>query len=427
MKQILAIWFVISLLFVTNHVGAQDWPKESWPQWGGPDRNHKSRSDNLLQQWPTGGPPVAWKFTNAGVGYSACAVIDGKLFTMGTIDGNCFLICLDTTDGSELWRTSIGAALPDGAYRQGWGAGPRGTPSIAGDRVIALDDAGNLACVDRHTGKLNWQLNLVDDFDGELPKWGYSESPLIDGDRVVVCPGNSQYLVALDVATGNKLFSSAGFDYPPHYASVVKHEVDGIPMYIAATVEGLVGFSANNGAVLWQNMSSGNATATIPTPIVQGKFVYHTSAYSTGCVLIELSVNNDKVVAREVYFNKNMQNHHGSVILVNNLLFGVRKSGGWLCQDFLTGEIVWSERISGDSSASATFADNRFYIYGESSGACYLVEPSSQGWIEHGKLTLPEQTKLDRKSGKIWSHPVVAEGKLFLRDLDLIYAFDISK
>jgi len=418
---------VLCLSLDPIHTVAQDANRDDWPQWGGPNRDHKSLTTGLKQSWPESGPPLVWKFSEAGFAYSACAVVDGKLYTLGSSDEKNFVLCLNASDGSQLWRTEIGPSAPKDSYRQDWGGGPRSTPTVVGERVLVLDDAGQLACLERDAGVVQWKVHLVDDFGGQLPKWGYSESPLVDGERVVVCPGNQQYLVALDLASGKPVLTSTGIDAPAHYVSVVQHAVDGVSMYITATVTGLVGFSATDGKVLWQNAASGNATATIPTPIVKGNLVYHTSAYSTGCVLVELSVVEGAVQAQEVYFNKNQQNHHGSVILVDEHVYGMRKSGGWLCQNLMSGEIAWNHRISGDSSASVTFADNRFYIYGEDSGTCYLVEPSPTEWIEHGKVSLPAQSQLNRGSGKIWTHPVVAEGKLFLRDLDLIYAFDISE
>ncbi len=404
---------------------AQDWPADSWPQWGGPNRNHKSNASGLLKQWPEGGPPVAWKFTDAGIGYSSFSVLDGKFYTLGLIGGKNYAICLDAGSGEQLWRTPISDEVPSESYLQGWGAGPRSTPTISGDRLIVLGDGGTLCSLDRMTGEPHWKVNLVSDFGGQIPKWGYSASPLIDGDRVVVCPGKEQFLVALDIETGKQVLSSSGYNETAHYVSVVKHTVGGIDMYVTAAQSGLVGFSAETGRALWTNGSSGNATATIPTPILKDNLVYHTSDYGTGCVLVELSATDGRVRAREVYRNKNMQNHHGGVILLGDNLFGLKKGGGWVCQDLMTGEVNWNKRLSGDGSASVAYADGRIYVFGESTGTCYLVEPSAEKWIEHGKVSLPEQTGIDRGRGKIWAHPVIAEGKLFLRDMDLIYAFDI--
>ncbi len=417
--------FCLSILwcaFSTINAFADD----SWPQWGGPNRDHKSLATGLKQNWPEGGPQVAWKFADAGMGYSSISVVNGKGYTLGTIDDKNYAICIDIQTGKQVWREELSTAVPSSEYNQNWAGGPRSSPTVVGNQVIVLDDGGTLANLDAASGKTKWKVNLKSDFGGKTPTWGYSESPLVDGDRVIACPGGKEFLVALELSTGKKVMGSSGFDHAPHYVSVLKHTVDNVPMYITAAQPGLVAFSAKDGSVLWTNGSSGNGPATIPTPVVKDKFVYHTSDYGSGCVLVELSVTGGKVQANEVYANKNMQNHHGGVVHVGDNIFGLKKGGGWVCQDFKTGEVKWNERLSGDGSASVAFADNRLYVYGDGTSTCYLVEPSDTEWVERGKLVLPEQTQMDRKQGKIWAHPVIAEGKLFLRDMDLIYAFDIK-
>ncbi len=400
---------------------------DSWPQWGGPNRDHKSLATGLMQTWPESGPKLAWKFAAAGVGYSSISVANGKGYTLGTIDEKNYAICLDIASGAQRWRTELSPAVPSSEYNQGRAGGPRSSPTVVGQQVLVLDDGGTLANLDAESGDIRWKVNLKVDFGGELPSWGYSESPLVDGDRVVVCPGGREFLVALELSSGKKIFGSSGYDHKPHYVSIMKHTVGDVLMYITAAQPGLVGFSARDGSVLWTNGASGNGTATIPTPIITDDMVYHTSDYGSGCVLVALSVAGGKVDAKEVYANKNMQNHHGGVVLVEGNIFGVKKGGGWVCQDFTSGEVKWNQRLSGDGSASVAFADGRLYVYGDGTGTCYLVEPSSDEWLERGKLVLPEQTKIDRKQGKIWTHPVIADGKLFLRDMDLIYAYDIKQ
>lgn len=406
---------------------AADPKADSWPQWGGPNRDGKSLATGLKQEWPEGGPAVAWKMDAAGMGYSSLAVADGRGYSLGASDGKNFAFCLDTSNGKEVWRTEIGAAVPDEAYNTGWGAGPRSTPTIAGDRVVVLDDAGNCCCLNKEDGKIVWKVNLISDLGGTMPKWGFSESPLVDGNRVVVCPGGKNFLSALDLKSGEVVLKSTGFEEAPHYASVLKHAVDGLEMYTTACGKGLVSFAVDDGRLLWTNSYTGASVATIPTPIVTGNMVYHTADYGTGCVLVKLSRDGKNIKAEEVWANKNQQNHHGGVVLVEDHIYGYKKGGGWVAQSLENGEVTYQGRIKGESGASVAFADGRLYVYGESTGNCYLVEPNPKDWVLKGELALPEKTKLDRRKGFIWSHPVIAEGKLFVRDLDLIYAFDIKK
>ncbi len=426
-------WLFFSTL-VFSELAAVEPTNTGWPQWGGPNRDHQSAALGLRKSWPEGGLGLVWKFTNAGFAYSSVAVAEGRVYSLGTQDSKNFVFCLNANSGQEIWRTELGPAYTNDHYNQGWGGGPRSTPTIAGQRLVALDDGGNCCCLDASTGKMHWQTNMISDLGGTFPNWGYSESPLVDGNRVVVCPGKvvddpnkSEFLVALDLETGKKVLASSGYSDGAHYVSAVKHTVDGVEMYITASQSGLVGFSASTGETLWKNGSSGNRTATIPTPIAWDRYVYHTSGYGAGCVLVELNGRDGKIAATEVYANQEMQSQHGGVVLVDGNIFGYKKGGGFVCQDVKTGQPKWSHRITGDSSTSVIYADQRLYAYGESSGTCYLIDASSAGWSERGKVTLPEQSKLPRLSGRIWAHPTIAEGKLFLRDLDLIYAYDIRE
>lgn len=400
--------------------------KEGWPQWGGVNRDHKSQETGLLQSWPAGGPKLLATFKDVGMGYSSLAVSEGKLYSLGMADGKNFAFCLDVGTGKEIWRQETGAST--GEYNTGWGGGPRSTPTVLTDRVVVLDDAGNCCTLDKSSGKLLWQTNLIKDHGGKMPKWGFSESPLVDGDRVVVCPGGPGFLIALDLNTGKKVLSSTGYDADPHYVSVIKHNVDGVDCYTTACGKGLVSFAVDDGRTLWINGSTGAGTATIPTPIIQGNYVYHTAGYGVGCVLMKLTSPDKKsVTAEQVYANKNQINHHGGVILVDDKIFGMKSRAGWVVHGLMDGEVKWEGRVDKEAGASVAYADGRIYVYGEKSGNCYLLDPKSDAWSVKGELTIPAKSSLNRGQGQVWSHPVVAEGKLFLRDLDLIYVYDVKK
>ena len=423
--------FLVSLVWMAcvclASAQAAEPAKDSWPQWGGPNRDHKSLSTGLMQEWPEDGPKLLWKLDTAGMGYSSLAVSEGRGYLLGSKDGENFALCIDAATGKELWKTTTGEAVSDKTYQSGWGTGPRSTPTVLADRVIVLDDAGNCCSLKKDDGKLQWKRNLISELGGSMPKWGFSESPLVDGQRVVVTPGGEKFLTALDLNTGEAVFNSSGYDQGPHYVSVIKHAVDGIECYTTACGKGLVSFAVDDGRVLWTNGKTGAGTATIPTPIINGNYVYHTAAYDTGCVLMKLAAKGKQVVAEEVYANTNQMNHHGGVVLVDNNIFGFKSRAGWVVQDFMSGEVKWQGRIEKESGGSVSFADGRLYVYGEANGNCYLVQPSAEDWIVKGQVALPATSQLDRGKGKIWAHPVIAEGKLFLRDLDLLYAFDIKK
>ena len=421
---------VSALVLCASSILAAEPAKDSWPQWGGPNRDHKSLATGLMQEWPEGGPKLVWKLDNAGRGFSSLAVTEGRGYSLGSRDGKNFAFCIDASTGKQIWSVETGTAVSDDAYNAGWGTGPRSTPTVLADRVIVLDDAGNCCSLKKSDGTVQWKVNLIDDLGGAMPTWGFSESPLVDGRRVLVTPGGAKFLTGLDLDTGKPVFHSQGYDQKPHYVSVIKHSVDGIDCYTTACGKGLVSFATDDGRVLWTNSKTGAGTATIPTPIINGNYVYHTAAYDTGCVLMKLSGKDKAITAEEVYANKNQMNHHGGVILVNDNVFGFKSRAGWVVQDFMSGEEKWKGRVDDETGGSVAFADGRLYVYGEAHGSCYLVEPtvpSGEKWVVKGQLALPAESQLDRGRGKIWAHPVVAEGKLFLRDLDLIYAFDIKK
>lgn len=393
---------------------------DQWPQWRGPFRDGVSRERGLLASWQKGGPRLLWTAENLGIGFSGPAIVDGVLYTMGARDGRTSVLALRVADGSEIWAAPFGDA-----YVNGWGDGPRGTPTVDGKRLYALAAQGELCCVNVESGKIEWERNLVRDFGGGVPNWGYCESPLVEGDRLLVTPGGNQCIVALDKKSGRTIWTSSGLTDGAQYSSLIHYKVGAVSMLSTMTTGGLVGVAAADGRFLWRFPRTANGTAVIPTPIFDEGFVYSTSGYSAGCGLVRLLVRGSGVEAKEVYFNKEMVNQHGGVILHNGYVYGYSDGKGWVCQRFKDGSVAWRERRLG--KGSIVCADGRLYCYTENEGTCVLADASPRGWRERGRLNLPRQTSVDRKQGKIWTHPVVAEGKLFLRDQDLVFCFDVKK
>jgi outer membrane protein assembly factor BamB len=402
-----------------------------WPQWRGPDRDGHAAPQLLLQKWPSGGPEVAWVFRDAGEGYSAFSIVDGRLYTMGARDGKCYAICLSSEDGSEIWRTEISVAGQRDDYLTRWGGGPRSTPTVDGDFVYVLSDVGVVACLKKEDGEEVWSKDLVEQYGAQIPKWGYSESILIDGFRAVVTPGGDPYIVGLNKRTGEEIYRTDGVDTRAEYVSVIKFEVGGQPLYASAAAPGLFIFNAEGGDLVYEAPETGNGTAVIPTPVVTENLVYHTSAYGAGNALYRLSGSGSSIEGELVYYNgnKSMENHHGGVVLVDGVIYGFTKTnrGNWMAQDFKSGEELWMESIGRNSSGSIAYADGRLYCYGDKDATVHLIEPSRSGMKVVGSATLPEQTDMDRGSGAIWAHPVIAGQKLFLRDQNLIYAYDIAR
>lgn len=399
-----------------------------WPQWRGPNRDGHAAEQSLMQSWPEGGPALTFQFNDAGRGYSALAIVDGEIFTMGADDQNTFALCIDIADGSEKWRTNFSTTGVDGDYNLGWGGGPRGTPTVDGDDVFVLSDVGVLASLNRKTGQEQWSVDLVKDYGGKIPTWGYSESILIDGDNVVCMPGEKNFLVGFDRSTGRQTWQSSGIDAPAQYASLVKGTAGGEAYYAAVSKPGLYGVKVADGTQTFFEEGTGNNVAVIPTPIILKDGVYHTSDYGSGCVLVKFADDGSPNLIYHLE-DKTMRNHHGGVVLVDGVIYGFTKANGgaWMAQDLETGEVLWQERIRPNKSGSIAYADGRLYCYNDKDGECYLVVPDRDRWQSTGKVALPRETSIPRDRGAIWAHPVIADGKLFIRDQDLIFGFDIAR
>ncbi|MBL9200817.1 MAG: PQQ-like beta-propeller repeat protein [Opitutaceae bacterium] len=399
----------LSLAAVTSSALALD-----WPQWRGPDRTGVSKETGLLKKWPEGGPQRLWMFENAGKGYSAPAIKGGKYFTIGTRDDAEALFILDANTGQELRVVKIGAILDNK-----WGDGPRGTPAIDGDRAYALSGPGDLACISIADGKVLWKVTMKS-LGGSVPNWGYTESVLVDGDKVLCTPGGGKGTVAaLNKMTGKVVWQSSGIKEPAHYSSIVGATINGEAQYVQRNEKSIFGLAAADGRLLWQTDFPGR-TAMIPTPIVSGNEVYVTAGYGTGCKMVRIEPGNKVTV---VYENKVAKNHHGGFVKIGEYLYG-HGDPQWVCQNFKTGEEVWSSRALGKGAVGA--ADGMLYCLEENTGTVALVEASPAGWKEVSRFKLDPQTKIRSSSGKVWTHPVIANGKLYLRDQDLIYCYDIK-
>ncbi len=386
-----------------------------WPQWRGPDRSGVSKETGLLQAWPAGGPKRLWFYDKAGNGYSGPAIVGDKLFTMGTREGSEVLLCLEANNGRELWFAPVGRIREDER-----GDGPRGTPTVDGDRIYAMSGEGLLACANAADGKILWKQSMAD-LGGQIPKWGYSESVLVDGNNVVCTPGGSKGTVAaLDKQTGQRLWQSTEFTDGAHYSSIVPADLNGTRQLIQRTEESVVGISAKDGKLLWKTSFRGRV-AVVPTPIYRDGYVYVAAGYGAGCKLIKIGSGNQVTT---VYENSLMKNHHGGIVLVGDYLYG-HADPGWVCQNFVTGEEVWNSRAFG--KGAVTSAGGMLYCLEESSGTVVLVAASPKGWQEYGRFKPEPQIKIRSSRGAIWTHPVVSHGKLYLRDQDLIYCYDVKE
>jgi len=426
MRKLIFSVLVLPCLFPLVLTGA-DARKGDWPQWRGPDRNGICPETGLLKEWPKGGPKLLWearKVNNGkcvGTGFSSLAITQGKIFTMGDLKDGCHVFCLNADTGKELWKTKIGPAKGDGS---------RCTPTVDGNLVFALTRQGNLACLKVGDGAIAWEKDFGKDFGGKIMSgWEYSESPLVDGDKLVCTPGGkSAAMVALKKTTGDTLWkcevpseSGAG------YASIVIAQVGKSRVYITLLGRelGLIGVDADKGKFLWSYKKIGNGTANIPTAIVKDDFVFTSTGYGTGAALLKLMPKQDGTVDyKEEYFLKGntLQNHHGGMIMIGDHIYGGHghNQGFPFCLKWKEGKFAWEpERGPGGGSAAVLYADGHLYFRYES-GEMALVEASPKGYTLKSSFKVPIE-------GNGWPHPVIYNGKLYLRGRDQILCYDIKQ
>ncbi len=396
---------VLSLCAVVSNLAFDD-----WPQWRGPRRDGISAERGLLKAWPSAGPPQAWRATGAGDGYSSFAAANGKLYTLGARGGTEYVMAYDAATGKKLWEVSHGSRFGNDR-----GDGPRATPTVDGDRLYAFGASGDLAAMDAATGKVFWKVNVLSQYGGSNIQWGLSESPLVLSDRVLVnAGGRGASLVALKKTDGSLIWKSQSDE--AGYSSAVLHEAGGVRQAIFFTGERALGVDVATGKLLWSYNQVANRTANIATPLVRGNQVFLSSAYGTGAALLELTPSAGGMSAKQIYFTREMRNHHASSVLIGDYLYGF-SDAILTAMKFSDGVVAWKDRSVG--KGSVIFADDRLYLFSEN-GVVGLAEAVPTGYREHGRF------QIQTGGAQTWSHPVVSNGKLFLRDQDNIYAYDVK-
>ena len=409
-----------------------------WPQWRGPDREGKSAETGLLKQWPEGGPKLLWEMTGLGTGFSSVAIVGGKLYTMGDISPDSgsekvqCVIAYDLGAKNRLWAAQVGPPHSDG---------PRCTPTVDGGLVYAVGTSGNVVCIDAGAGKVLWKKNFQTDLDGgENPGWKFSESPLVDGGKLLCTPGGRKaVLAALDKKTGDIIWKcsmpdigSKGNDQAG-YSSIVAADAAGIKQYVQLTNKGLVGVAAEDGRFLWGYNKIANGTANIPTPVVLADYVFCSTAYGTGSALLKLtpgtptaSGGGDGITAQEVYFLDagTFQNHHGGFVRLGDYIYGGHGhgQGAPTCIETKTGKIMWQAKQPGGGSSAVLYADGHFYFRYEDNTLA-LIEADPKQYTLKSTFKLPNRQGM---SGPGWPHPVIVDGSLYLRHADVLLVYDLK-
>ena len=386
-------------------------PSTDWPQWRGPERSGVSRETGLLREWPRSGPAVVWSASQLGTGYGSVAVAGSRVFVQGMKNRQSVVTSLDRAAGKAVWSVVLGSAQENDR-----GSGPRSTPTVDGDRVYVLTENGDLVCLLVADGKVVWRRNILREFNGRNINWLVSESPLIDGNRIIVSPGGRNAgMVALDKMTGTTVWVSKELSDEAGYASSVVADVQGVRTIMTLTGNAGIGVRATDGKVMWRYDNVANNTANITTPIYSNGKVFFTSAYGTGGALLGLQVTGESVSAQEIYFTRNMQNHHGGVVLVDGYLYGFNNSI-LTCLEFETGKVMWRDRSVGKGSVA--YADGRLYVLSEDN-VVGLVEASPKGYRETGRFSIADQ------GWPSWAHPAISGGRLYLRNQNVLASYEL--
>jgi outer membrane protein assembly factor BamB len=417
----LSIPLSISLLLST----ASPLLSKDWPQWRGPNLDASSTETGIIKDWTKSPPKLLWNSEGAGKGYSSVSVANGVIYTTGNFSGDREgqgISAFSTKDGKLLWQAPVTDFTPDHGHK-----GARSVPAVDGDRLYITTSNGMIACVSTQ-GEILWRKDFKSEWSGKMMSgWGFSESPLIDGDHVIITPGGKDaFMVALDKKTGATKWKTRitedlgkkGKD-GAGYGSIVISKAGGVKQYVQMTGRGVMGVRAKDGKFLWCYNPVANSTANISTPVVAGDHIFCSTGYGTGSALLKL----DGKSAEEVYFlkPKTLQNHHGGMVLVDGHIYcGHRHNGGEpICIDIKTGEVKWGpEKGAGHGSACVLYVDGHL-IYRYESGHVALVKATSEGYQLKGSFMPAHKEK------ESWAHPVVSDGKLYLREQNRLMCYEL--
>lgn len=433
MKQILFASASVALSLFTLSVRAADWPMlgrdqtrnpvspAAWPQWRGPDRSNVSRETGLLKTWPEGGPPLVWSASGIGLGIHSVSVAGGRIYTTGNIDGSEVLFALDMKTGEKVWALPLGPTIRESPLMR-WLT--QRSPTVDDNLLYALTVKGDLLCLRSTDGEKLWQRSYSKDFGARRPVWGFTDYPMVEDDRLICTPfGTNAFITALNKRTGEIIWQTK-LQNPPvaGYASLVVSEACGVRQYIVFHARGLSGFAASDGKLLWDYARPSMRLASSYTPLVRGDLVCSPNGYGGGLVLIKLSLEHGAWKAAQLYsVRHNFNAFQDATALVGEHIYISRSLAGSSCIEFQTGEIIWNGRPpEGSPSLALTYADGHLYFrYGD--GTMVLAEAKPQGYMEKGSFKIP-----DHEQSLGVTFPVVAGGRLYLRDNDRLHCYDIS-
>lgn len=394
----------------------------SWTQWRGPGRSNLSGETGLLQEWPTGGPPLLWTVSGLGEGIASVSVAGGRLYTVGYRDDGEFLWALDAKSGQKLWARRAGPVVKENSLMR-WLS--QRTSTLDEDRLYTITARGELFCLRTSDGEEVWRKSYPNDFLSPRPAWGFCDYPLVDGEKLICCPaGPGATIVALKKQTGQILWQTAVPDAnAAGYAATIVTDATGIRQYVLFLSKGLVGVAADDGRILWRYHGTAARIASSYTPIARGDFVFSANGYGGGMALLELSRSGEEIVAKEHYHHSfPFDPFQDSTVRVGEYIYAFRSPGSPVCIEMKTGNLAWGPVATNTKGKAAlTFADRHLYIR-RASGLMVLVEATPEAYREKGSFQIPEP---EEAMGVTF--PVVANRRLYLRDNSRLLCYNIAK
>ena len=406
------------LLFVTTLSAAE------WTMFHGPDGKNQSPETGLLTSWSEGGPKLFWKIGNIGEeisGFSSVTIQNARIFTSGNKDKRSIVYCFGL-DGKPLWHYDNGPAWT-GSY-----VGTRSTPTVDGEFVYDFSPHGELVCLKVINGEKVWRRNMLTDFEGENIQWGLTESVLIDGDRLYCAPGGAKAsFVALNKRTGDTIWTTPSLGEKTSYSSPILFEHSGLRIIATMYAKGIFGVNAENGELLFQLRYEHKNDINCARPIYHDGNLFITNNTfdrgGQGAVVLKLSVANGKVTLDEVWKNRNFDNLHDSVLLLDGFLYGTSseyKGGVFMCVDWKTGETRY-EAGRDIGKGALTSAEGLIYFLNEKR-EMLLIRPNPEKYEVISQFELPEGGE-----GTTWAHPVICGKRLYIRHGTFLYCYDIAR
>lgn len=371
---------------------------DDWPNWRGPTHNGISKESGWQNQWPEGGPKIAWR-SNVGTGFSSLAISDGRLFTIGNESGKETVHCLAAESGKPIWKSSYDCPLDPNLFE----GGPTSTPTVDGNSVYTISRQGQLFCFDAADGTIRWSRLLGEDPDIRIPGWGLGGSPLIDKDLLILNVGEGG--MALDKTAGATVWASASQD--SGYSTPLPFEFKGEDYVALSSEKNYLAVNANTGEELWRHRWMTRFGINASDPIIQGEHVFISTGYRKGATLLKWTGGYDPEV---VWKEKTMNNQFNSSVLLDGFIYGIDGDSSseettLKCVDFMTGEERWA--FPGIGAGSLMAADGKLIVL--SATGELLVAPASPNGFE----------PMDRAqvlNGKCWTVPVLANGRIYCRN-----------